>query len=335
MADESASKKGVPAIPLQAFVQAFLGHFRLIAVFFFAFLVLGYGYYMTREKTYTIQFRIVPIYSDQSVLKARFGGLASLAGLSLPQDNNALAFELYLQTLDSETTAQALADRPGFLQRMFANNWDAQSHQWVEHPGFMTIVTRSIRSIFGMENPAWRPPGARAVQGRLRMVSVSRTPYSPVVTITTQSADPRFGVYFLQSLHEAVDESLRDKKLTRTTRYITYLKKELAATTVSDYREALIDALSEQEKNRMMASSGLAYAAEPVEPPVASPVPTQPSMMRIVGASSVFGAFIGFVIALYMHLTGLPFRAALSDLRGRLWHRRGNVRVHPAPQAGE
>ncbi len=303
------------------FILACLGVFFLIGLVMLA----------RTPRSYTVQLRVTPLISDQSRLTGRLSSLANLAGLTLPQDNNAMSFELYMQTLTSRKTADALAARPGFLQKMFPREWDAANRRWVQRRGRMADARDFLKSLIGMRPAAWRPPDGARVEGVLdSVIHVSRTPYTPVVTITGDFGDPQWGKYFFSVLHSTVDDALRQKKLARSTRYMNYLEAKLAATTVSDYREALINALSDQEKDRMMASAGLSYAAEPVEPPVASSGPTQPQASRVILKWMVYGGVLGVGFALLMDVMGWTWQGLLGRVTGRFARRRSGAQFSPA-----
>ncbi len=295
------------------------------------FFLIGLVMLARTPRSYTVELRVTPLISDQSRLTGRLSSLANLAGLTLPQDNNAMSFELYMQTLTSRKTADALAAKPGFLQKMFPGEWDAANHRWVQRRGRMAGMRDFVKSLLGMRTAAWRPPDGARVEGFLdNAIHVTRTPYTPVVTITGDFGDPEWGKYFFSILHATVDDALRQKKLARSTRYMNYLEAKLAATTVSDYREALINALSDQEKDRMMASAGLSYAAEPVEPPVASSSPTQPQASRIILKWVIYGGVLGVGWALLMDFMGWTWQSLLAKVTGGFARRRARAQFSPA-----
>jgi LPS O-antigen subunit length determinant protein (WzzB/FepE family) len=120
------------------------------------------------------------------------------------------------------------------------------------------------------------------------------------------------GKDLLLSLHEVADNSLREIAIKKSTRHIDYLMQQLNKVTVSDYRQVLIENLSAQEKSRMLASSGLFFAAEPLGVPTAPRVPTNPKPALVLSLSVVMGLFTGILIALLRVWLKTPARKTIK-----------------------
>ena len=76
------------------------------------------------------------------------------------------------------------------------------------------------------------------------------------------------------------------------------LSAQLGKVTIAEHREALAQTLSEQEKQRMAASSSAPYAAEPFGNATASPRPTSPRPILVLAASLMAGLLLGTLAAL-------------------------------------
>src|SRR5690606_16351275 len=86
--------------------------------------------------------------------------------------------------------------------------------------------------------------------------------------------------------------------LKRSSGNIAYLTEQLSKATVAEYREAIAQALSEQEKIRMASSSTAPFAAEPFGSAAASPRPTSPQPLLVLIVSIVGGGILGSLLVL-------------------------------------
>ena len=274
-------------------------------------LVLAVVYLNVTKPTYTVTFKITPaIASSSRSAAARLGSLASLAGINIPQDDNTMGFEVYLVELQGRAAAAELVHNQDLMRRLFPREWDDASGQWRQPPsGILHPLAQGVKFLLGMKQLPWAPPdGARVEKILDDDVHISKTPYTPVVTISMDSKDPETAGLLLWSLHQTVDNFIRQRTLKRTERYIAYLTAQLAQATVNDYREALITSLVEQQKARMTASSGLPFAAEPVEPPVIASQPSSPNGVVVIVLALLLGLSAGGALGILLDRRNMTLR---------------------------
>ena len=101
-------------------------------------------------------------------------------------------------------------------------------------------------------------------------------------------------------MHRAGDEELRQRSLARSTADIEYIARQLPLISVVEQRVALSRALSDQEKQRMIASAGVPYAADIFEPITSSPRPTWPKLVPVLALAIIAGLFIGVASAVVL-----------------------------------
>jgi hypothetical protein len=299
---QEMAPSGQPGAIMRAVMAAVWRRRWLVAVFAALGLLLGIFQLHRLPRIYTVTLRVASVALEQSPTGRsgvdRFNSLAALAGVSLPSTGNGIGFELYQAGLTGRPAAEVLARRPEFMRRMFAAEWDEENQQWREPHGMLSDVRKAFGSAIGATSVPWHPPDAARVQDALSsMITVQKNQLSPVVTISIRTTDPVWGEQLLADLHQAVDGALREKTRIRATRYIDYLNRELAGTTIGDVRASLISTLIDQERQRMLASSNLDFAADPLERPVASSAPTSPNTLQVLIIYILFGAFMGSAAA--------------------------------------
>lgn len=264
--------------------------------------------------TYSAELKVTPAQPTSAGPGSRLGGLAglaSMAGIGLAQDAGSSSFMLYTEGLKSRTVAETLARRPDIMRVIFETEWNPQENRFQGPPDGPSFRS-GLKAILGVPSYPWRAPDAARLHEFIKEnVEIVQTADSPVTTIKFSHEDPRFAKTFLAALHQAVDADLRRKARARSGDYIEYLSRQLQAVSVAEHRVAIAAALSEQEKTRMMASSTLAFAAEPFDPATSSLRPTSPQPVAVLAIGLAVGAFFGILAAI-----GRSFLAPL--LRSRL-----------------
>ena len=108
-------------------------------------LVLASIYLRGAERKYTVSMTFKPVIEDSSGPNlAGFGGLASLAGVSLPQSGSG-DFATYRTLLRSEEVAERVIGATELLPKIFKNEWDAQQAQFRQPP--RGVLGRSLSGL--------------------------------------------------------------------------------------------------------------------------------------------------------------------------------------------
>lgn len=265
---------------------------------------------------HTAELKVIPSQSSGVGGSSTGGlaGLASLAGVNLSKDGGVSPFEQYLEGINSGLVAETLSDNTKIMKELFRSEWDENTQRFVERRGLLSNVAQSIKGVLGLPTYPWQEPNTARLQGYIQEnVVVSENPKSQFVTVSFEHSDPKFARLFLTELHETLNEELRQKALVRSTKYINYLTAQLQRVTIAEHREALVQALSEQEKFRMTASSGLAYAADPFGSVTVSLRPTSPRPAIVIILSIVLGGVIGSLAAIVAWWLGEKRRSTTAS----------------------
>lgn len=258
-----------------------------------AALLVGALYLRFATYTYTATLSVIPVEaaggSGLSSQIGSLGGLASLAGVSLPVGAGNSSFQLYVESMQSRAVADELARDEHLMSVVFAREWDSGSRTWRPPSGLRTVKD-FLLGLVGADGFRWHAPdGARLQEYLDDHLSVVQNAKKQVVTVTFSHRNPAFAARFLATLHSVVDDRVRQRTLARTSESIAYLTAKLATVTNIEHQKAIAQALSEQEKLRMMASSSAPFAAEPFGEPRSSYQPTHPQPMLVLVLSAVIG----------------------------------------------
>ncbi len=241
------------------------------------------------------------------------GGLAAMAGVSLGGSSQSVTpFDLYLETLTSRALAEALAKDNVVMRTVFKAEWDEGGQHWREPSSLARSAVKGIGSALGVKRSPWRAPEAAELQEFIRRNVVVKRPDAkdaPITKLTLDSENPKFASYLLDHMSRIADERVRRNNLKTASSYAAYLSQKLRTEMVAEYRRDLSQALAEQEKSIMMASSSTPYAAMIIEEPTTATKPVRPNSILVLLLGLAGGAMLGCIIAL------INFRELWARLR--------------------
>ncbi len=295
---EAAPSRSEPLTALAAF-NAIWSQRWLVTVFVAAALIVGIVYLNFATYRYTVALRVAPVAASNNGLLGKLGGLASVAGLSLPTDKGVSSFDLYIESIQSPDTAADLARDPELMRVVFSDQWDPRLRRWHEPTGLTYHAIRWLKGALGLPVRPWRQPGGAELANFLeREVVFVRDAKKSIATIQLSHQNPQFSARLLNSIHRSIDASLRSRAADRSQEYIAYLTRKLPLVQLNEHREALARALGEEERSMMMASARSAYAAEPFGAVSVSLNPTQPKVGVVLGLAFVIGFLVGAVVSI-------------------------------------
>ena len=261
--------------------------------------------------TYPVSMRITTVQQtggsggSSSRGLSQLSGLAGLANISLPSGQSEIQFQLFIDSLYSRDLSNDIAKNHDVMVALYGDQWDPITQTWHEPPSpRFSGLKLWLRGLLGLApSQPWHPPNGENIQGLLsyglQLTQDARKPYIATLTFTSGSRD--FSIRFLNLIVKTADERLRRKALERARTYIDYLSAKLNTVTVAEHRDAMSQALGEQERYAMVASSGKPFAAEVFESPWASNLPSSPSPRQAYIVWMLQGALVGLGLAFARH----------------------------------
>ena len=216
-------------------------------------------------------------------LAARFGGLASLAGVNLPTNGNKK--EEALAVLQSEVLTERYIRENALLPILYASQWDAAAGKW-KHTDPDSIPTM------------WK--ANRLFRTKIRDVNEDKR--TGMVSLTIRWTDPKVAAKWANDLVTLTNNYLRAKAIDEAERNISYLNEQAAKTNVIEARRAIYSLL-EQELNKEMLARGRAeYALSVVDPAFAPERPASPGMAVLGVVGLLIGVFVGVMAVFWRRL---------------------------------
>ena len=209
--------------------------------------------------------------SGASSTLSQFGGLAAIAGVTIPADSN---IERVLATLETRVFLEKFIEEKNLLPVIFEDFWDAASNSWklqVDQEGFIT------------------EDGISPLQGAIEVDKDK----SGLITLSISWKDPAVAAEWANDLVKQLNEQLRKKAIIDSKKRVGYLEQELAKTTLQDMRALLYNLLEAEKQKAMLANVNEDFALEVIDPAVAPETREKPKRKLIVALGGVCGGFLG------------------------------------------
>ena len=209
--------------------------------------------------------------SASSSSLGQFGGLAAMAGISIPSSSN---IERVLATLETREFLKKFISSQKLLPIIFDDLWDESSNSWRLIEGQKELTVED---------------GILPLQGAIEVNQEK----SGLITLSISWKDPDIAAQWANDLVKQLNEQLRQKAITDSKKRVGYLEQELAKTTLQDMRAVLYNLLESEKQKAMLANVNEDFALEVIDPAVAPETREKPKRKLIVAFGGVCGGFLG------------------------------------------
>lgn len=208
-----------------------------------------------------------------------FGGLASLAGVSMPSGSPNT--EEAIAVLRSRQFSERFIERRAILPQLFPDEWDANLKTWKQSGRGAPTMSEAIRRF-----------------NLLRGVSTDRK--TGLISVTVKWRDPQIAAAWANALVDDVNAEMRQRAVVHSDAALAFLRRELELTGVVGTRDAINRLIEAQVNQRMLANVTPEFAFRVVD---RAPVPDRydivaPRRAMLIASGLFVGMFVGAVIAL-------------------------------------
>ncbi len=264
-------------------------------------LALGSAYLHQADRLYTVTYTLKPVSDEGSGNALQgLGGLASLAGVSLPTSGSG-DFASYKKMLTSQEAATRLVSNQEIMQFVFASEWDEGSQSFKQPvPGQIGSAIRTVKkALTGDEPRGYRAPdAARLAQFAKDNLSLSEDKDTGFLTLSMELVTPEDGAMFMAELTEEVDTMFKERFMAEGQGALQFYQEKLTRARSIEHREQLAKLIAQEEQKQMLASREGPFVAEKIMGPAISLGPTSPKSSLVLALSIVLGMFFGAALVL-------------------------------------
>ena len=236
-------------------------------------------------------------------LASQFGGLASLAGVSLG-GGNADKTTMGIEVLQSrQFFAQFMTDNDVLVPLMASNNWESSTNRLVIDPEIYDVKTNAwVREA---KAPRQSQPSVQEAHEKFKeIITVSQDKETGFVTLSIEHYSPYVAKKWVDTLIVAINETIRKQEVAQAERSISYLKQQIQTTQLAELQVGFFELIQSQTETIMLANASPEYLFKTLDPAVVPELKAKPKRALIAVLGTLLGGMFGVLIVLVRHFTG-------------------------------
>jgi uncharacterized protein involved in exopolysaccharide biosynthesis len=255
---------------------------------------------LSMPNIYRAEALLSPVSSDgggMNGLASKFGGLASLAGVSLGGggfDKTTMGIEV----LKSRTFfADFVGKYPVMVDLMASNGWDLNTNK-------VLIDTE----IYDVDSQVWvreakaprksEPSVQEAHEEFSKLLSVSQDKESSFITIAIEHYSPYVAKQWVDWLVQDINNTIRNQEVQQAQRSIDYLLNQIEQTKLAELQMGFFELIQTQTETIMLANASPEYLFKTLDPAVVPELKAKPKRALIAVLGVISGGMLGVIIVL-------------------------------------
>lgn len=287
----------------ELFAVLWAGRLKILAVTVTAAL-LSVVVALSLPNIYRAEALVVSSESDSSgglsALAGQFGGLASLAGVSLGSGDSDRT-QLGIEVLQSrQFFADFIARRDVLVPLMATAKWNSATGELViDEDIYNTEQQRWVREV---EPPRTRQPSVQEAYAEfVELFSVSQDKKSGMVTVAVEHQSPQVAQQWVSWLIDDLNTTLREQDIAEAERSITYLQQQVRETNVADLQTLFFGLIQKQTERVMLAKVRDQYLFKTIDPAVVPELKSKPKRALICLLGTLLGGMLALFWVLFDH----------------------------------
>ena len=187
--------------------------------------------------------------------------LGTLAGLVGLNSGPVPKFTRFISSLYSTGVARIMDRKYDMICRAFSGSCDLRTHEWRRRKGFQPWWESKVADFGHLPDPDRMRTAYDLAQYTKSQVQFSSDKSTHIVTMSIDSADPKFAAMFLKALVTSANDYIKAQDREVIQQYVKYLYAKLDTNTNVSQRDALSSLVLEQERRLMLTSVDVPYAA--------------------------------------------------------------------------
>ena len=249
--------------------------FKSYIQYFYILIPIGFIF------SFIISIYLTPLYSSDILVSdntdsnetssSAIGGLASLAGIQLPQANNKSLSTL--ATLNSKTFLKAFIKEYDLKPKIFKDLWLEKTNSWSgEEPSDLGAV------------------------GELKKLIEIKKVEGGLVRIIVSTYDPEFSLFIANKIVFFINDYMRKSAIEESENLIKFLEKEAVKSSLSDVKLKIFTLIQENIAEKSLANVRQEFIYKVIDKAYLSDYPSYPNKLQI----RLSGVILGFLLAAFL-----------------------------------
>ena len=239
---------------------------------------------------------VMPAQSQGSSMSGSLsglGGLASMAGISIPSGNSNNKEEAIAVLTSHQFLEDFIINNDILLPLMASKGWDAKKNE---------LILNS--KIYDIKNKKWAgktntPPSIQeAVRSFRQIYIVSENKKNGFVTISIDFYSPYVSKEWIDLIIENINETMRVQAVSMATSSLNYLNEQISKTNISEIKIVLSELAKSETQKIMLSKSSPEYVFKTIDKAFAPEIKISPRRSVIC----IIGALVGFSLSLLISI---------------------------------
>jgi LPS O-antigen subunit length determinant protein (WzzB/FepE family) len=239
-------------------------------------------------------------------LASQYGGLASMAGIDIPQTSTKDKASLVMQTIQSREFMKHLITFDGVLEGIIATkDFDKSSKKIVyDKNSFDSVSRKWVREVNYSFNqtPSYLEAHEEFIKN---MLEVKQDRKSGFITVSIEHISPIFAFNLLEIIIEEVNKIIKDHDLKESTMAIDYLNEQASIISSTNLQKSINNLYESQLRKKMLANIRDEYIINVIDEPFVPEKKTGPTRSIICIIITLIG---GILSVLYVLIDSLIFK---------------------------
>ncbi len=232
--------------------------------------------------------------SGLSALAAQYGGLASLAGISL-DDGSSDKVVLGLEVLKSRKfITQFIEGHDIMVPLMAVERWNDETGDLViDADSYDAEAGEWVRNVSPPKKPI--PSLQEAYDRFIDRLVVNQDKQSGMISVAVEHYSPFIAKQWVDWLVDDLNQTVMRQDVAEAEQAIEYLNDQISNTPLTELQNVFFSLVEEQTKTIMLAEVSDEYLLKTIDPAVAPEKKDRPSRSLIVVLSTMLGGFLGII----------------------------------------
>ena len=273
----------------------------IIIVITILFAVASVFYAINQPNIYRSEALLAPAEQEQQgglgALAGQFGGLASLAGVSLAS-GSVDKTQMALEVLQSRKFTSEFIKKYNILPDLMAvKSWNSQSNAINYNKDlYLESEAKWVREV---EPPFKAEPSMQeAYKEFTKILSINANKENGLVTISIEHISPYIAEQWVNWLIQEINSTMKQRDVVEANKSTNFLISQIQQTKIADIRAVLYKLVEEQTKTIMFANVRDEYVFKTIDPAIVPEKKFKPKRALICFIGVVLGFFISCVFVL-------------------------------------
>ncbi len=279
--------------------------------------ILSLGFALTQPNIYKANALLSPIDDEDegslNSLLGQFGGIANLAGISIPStSNNIPNSELALEVIKSRAFIKKFIQKHEILPYLFAvDYWDIDSREIIlDKRIYNSNLKEWLRDVSPPQTKI--PSSQEAFEEFISILTLEQERSNGLVNISIKHQSPDIAKQWIDWIVEDINEVMRQKTINESKESIEYLKKQASETNLNNLDQVFFSLMQSQMQKMMLAEVRREYVLSTVDSAISPELKSEPNRILIL----LIGTFLGALSAIIYVLSKFFLTKTTKSLMG-------------------